>query len=200
MDDFDTQYIKNNISLSTIYCDFLPRVLFEQKRINEERKRELDAQNLIKLMQIKNEGEIVAAKMERMQAVFEHGTDVWNPLVLDYIDDINNPENIFKALNTKPKSTEKRDLKVSELIDDNPIRNDYEVKPLDLQVELEKLWSELIMPSDQKMDMAIKYGSHKASNLSEAIFLWQPVCALIIKREELLKSIEKFETKASDST
>lgn len=61
------------------------------------------------------------------------------------------------------------------------------------------------MPIDQKLDMAIKYGSHRASqlesvirNLIKALGLWKTVADLICEREEKLAEIEIFETKASD--
>ncbi|KAJ3296520.1 Coiled-coil domain-containing protein 87 [Borealophlyctis nickersoniae] len=69
------------------------------------------------------------------------------------------------------------------------------------QEELEALWVTLKMPLDQKLDMAIKYGSHKfAPKLQTAIRLWKAVSQHIIAREALLAEIETFERVASDPT
>ncbi|KAJ3093133.1 Coiled-coil domain-containing protein 87 [Quaeritorhiza haematococci] len=67
------------------------------------------------------------------------------------------------------------------------------------QQDLEAVWVTLKMPLDQKLDMAIKYGSHRfAPKLEKAIQLWKVVAEHIIDREELLKEIESFERDASD--
>ncbi|KAJ1337027.1 hypothetical protein BSLG_006787 [Batrachochytrium salamandrivorans] len=71
-------------------------------------------------------------------------------------------------------------------------------KSIDSQAELEVLWMTLKMPVDQKLDMAIKYGSHKFTKLETAIKLWQAASDLIIQREALLQKIEDFEMTASD--
>ncbi|KAJ1550810.1 Coiled-coil domain-containing protein 87, partial [Nowakowskiella sp. JEL0078] len=75
-----------------------------------------------------------------------------------------------------------------------------------LQAELEAIWVRLKMPADQKLDMAIKYGSHrfaaklekKIQTTIKAIKLWKNVATHIIDRENLLLEIEKFEGNASD--
>ena len=54
------------------------------------------------------------------------------------------------------------------------------------------------MPVDQKLDMAIKYGSHKFAKIDQAIELWGNVSELILEREMLLHDIEQFEMTASD--
>ncbi|KAJ3208022.1 Coiled-coil domain-containing protein 87, partial [Dinochytrium kinnereticum] len=70
---------------------------------------------------------------------------------------------------------------------------------LEAQNHLEQLWVALKMPVDQKLDMAIKYGSAKfAQKLKTAIELWETARNYIIDRENLLKEIEEFETVASD--
>ncbi|KAI9203632.1 uncharacterized protein BJ171DRAFT_137851 [Polychytrium aggregatum] len=68
-----------------------------------------------------------------------------------------------------------------------------------IQGELERLWRALYMPLDQKLDMAIKYGSHKfISKLETALKLWRSVSEHIQTRETLLIDIEAFERTASD--
>lgn len=54
------------------------------------------------------------------------------------------------------------------------------------------------MPVNQKLDMAIKYGSHNFSKIETAIPLWKQVTKLITKRELLLNELEVFEMTASD--
>ncbi|KAJ3334229.1 Coiled-coil domain-containing protein 87 [Blyttiomyces sp. JEL0837] len=67
------------------------------------------------------------------------------------------------------------------------------------QRELESLWVTLKMPLDQKLDMAIKYGSFKfAPKLEMAIKLWKLASEHIISREQVLAELEEFERKASD--
>lgn len=143
MDDFDEH-------LGSRYCDFLPRVLFEQKRISEERKRELDALNLIKIEHEKQEQEAVLATKRHIEEVFRHDKTRWNPAVLDYIDELNE---------TIPGKAVSKEEKIDEL------EKEKELTAIDMQPELEHLWSSLFMPLDQKLDMAIKYGSHKSSQI-----------------------------------
>ncbi|KAJ3025920.1 Coiled-coil domain-containing protein 87, partial [Rhizophlyctis rosea] len=67
------------------------------------------------------------------------------------------------------------------------------------QEELERIWGRLRMPVDQKVDMAVKYGSHRfAHKLGMAIQHWTAVSEHILTRETLLKEIEEFERTASD--
>ncbi|KAL2915676.1 hypothetical protein HK105_204861 [Polyrhizophydium stewartii] len=68
----------------------------------------------------------------------------------------------------------------------------------DPQAELEALWVVLKMPLDQKLDMAIKYGSHKFTKLSTAIRLWKTASENIMLREKLMSQLEDFEMTASD--
>lgn len=149
--------------------------------------------------QDRKEQEAIFAKKQRIVEVFEHDPSIWNPLVLDYMLDINDPDSEINQImkgnrKQKPIETEgvynSTQLKLAENIPDE--------KQIDLQSELESLWSELHMPLDQKLDMAIKYGSHKVNNTELAISLWKPVSALIKKREQLLVKIENFEMKASN--
>eukprot|EP00842_Homolaphlyctis_polyrhiza_P001287 jgi/Hompol1/2159/HPOL_002068-RA len=68
----------------------------------------------------------------------------------------------------------------------------------DPQLELEALWITLKMPLDQKLDMAIKYGSHKFTKMATALKLWKTASEFIVQREALLEQIERFEMTASD--
>ncbi|XP_048734506.1 coiled-coil domain-containing protein 87-like isoform X3 [Ostrea edulis] len=67
------------------------------------------------------------------------------------------------------------------------------------QERLEKVWAALEMPDNLKLDMAIKYSTNDYYvKLYEAIDRWEKVTELILKREELLAKLEKFERAASD--
>ena len=67
------------------------------------------------------------------------------------------------------------------------------------QQYLETIWLSLKMPLDQKMDMAIKFGSYKFKDKLElGIVLWEYAAELILEREALLKECEEFEMLASD--
>ncbi|KAJ3407268.1 Coiled-coil domain-containing protein 87 [Chytridiales sp. JEL 0842] len=78
------------------------------------------------------------------------------------------------------------------------VRTDSTLDIAQAQTELENLWITLKMPLDQKMDMAIKYGSFKfAPKLEKAINLWKTASDYIIDRENLLIDIESFEIIAS---
>ncbi|KAJ3069251.1 Coiled-coil domain-containing protein 87 [Podochytrium sp. JEL0797] len=70
---------------------------------------------------------------------------------------------------------------------------------LSAQQQLEALWVALKMPLDQKLDMAIKYGSKKFGNrLEAAITYWAKASGFILAREELLLEIEIYEREASN--
>ncbi|XP_050401287.1 coiled-coil domain-containing protein 87, partial [Patella vulgata] len=67
------------------------------------------------------------------------------------------------------------------------------------QDRLEKVWTALHMPDGLKLDMAIKYSCNEFFlQLPQAIYHWEKVTAQILKRENLLEKLEKFERKASD--
>ncbi|ROI15405.1 Coiled-coil domain-containing protein 87 [Anabarilius grahami] len=68
-----------------------------------------------------------------------------------------------------------------------------------MQVRLERVWNALHLPEGQRLDMAIKYSSHKyRDHLQEAISAWEQAARLIQKRELLLSRLEGFEREASD--
>lgn len=175
MDDFDNH-------LGTKYCDFLPRVLFEQKRKVEEKRRDIEALDLIKTEQAKKEQDEIDMTKQRMVEVFRHDRKLWNPAVLEYMDDslpssgegdkkeaVNVIPSVFLTsddMATNLDVTENENLKDEALkAVEAVIKKDAEAD-LNLQKELEYLWVSLHMPLDQKLDMAIKYGSHKASHIS----------------------------------
>ncbi|KAJ3027325.1 UNVERIFIED_CONTAM: Coiled-coil domain-containing protein 87 [Siphonaria sp. JEL0065] len=67
------------------------------------------------------------------------------------------------------------------------------------QQELETLWVALKMPLDQKLDMAIKYGSRKfGSRLELAIKYWKKAADQILAREQVLREIDEFEGEHSN--
>ncbi|KAK3097621.1 hypothetical protein FSP39_011468 [Pinctada imbricata] len=67
------------------------------------------------------------------------------------------------------------------------------------QERLEKVWTALEMPDQLKLDMAIKYSSNEYYiKLYEAIDRWERATDLILKREEFLGKLERFEREASD--
>ncbi|XP_052796425.1 coiled-coil domain-containing protein 87-like isoform X2 [Mya arenaria] len=67
------------------------------------------------------------------------------------------------------------------------------------QERLEKVWTNLEMPDGLKLDMAIKYSCNEFfMKLAQAIELWEAVTSKILRREELLVKLEKFERSASD--
>ncbi|WAQ98366.1 CCD87-like protein [Mya arenaria] len=62
------------------------------------------------------------------------------------------------------------------------------------QERLEKVWTNLEMPDGLKLDMAIKYSCNEFfMKLAQAIELWEAVTSKILRREELLVKLEKFE-------
>ncbi|XP_021368618.1 coiled-coil domain-containing protein 87-like isoform X2 [Mizuhopecten yessoensis] len=71
--------------------------------------------------------------------------------------------------------------------------------PLTPQDRLEKVWKSLEMPDSHRLDMAIKYSCNEFySRLFEVIDRWEKVTEFILKREDLLAKLEKFERNASD--
>ncbi|ORX43758.1 hypothetical protein BCR36DRAFT_373659 [Piromyces finnis] len=68
-----------------------------------------------------------------------------------------------------------------------------------MQEAMECIFDRLKMPVNEKIDLAIKYGSYEFSmKFIEAISCWNIVSKLIIKREEKLDRIREFETKISN--
>ncbi|OUM66860.1 hypothetical protein PIROE2DRAFT_59119 [Piromyces sp. E2] len=68
-----------------------------------------------------------------------------------------------------------------------------------MQEAMECIFNRLKMPINEKVDLAIKYGSYEFSmKFIEAISCWNIVSKLIIKREEKLDRIREFESKISN--
>jgi hypothetical protein len=161
--------------LAHIFCDFVPMLLYKEKR-EAERLQEIEQERLRdeELLRRQREKELEEqTKQEKVRELFEPEPDHWKVSVLDYI---------------APEETKDPDDEIPSAPSKGP----------HMQKMLEKLWSTLHMPADQKLDMAIKYGSHKFSKIGEAFQLWQDVADLILARESLLEDIEEFEMKASD--
>ncbi|GFO24604.1 coiled-coil domain-containing protein 87 [Plakobranchus ocellatus] len=67
------------------------------------------------------------------------------------------------------------------------------------QERLEKVWQQLQMPDNLRLDMAIKYSCNAYfSKLTEAMERWELVAESILQREALLTKLESFERHASD--
>ncbi|KAL6609256.1 hypothetical protein LY90DRAFT_639761 [Neocallimastix californiae] len=68
-----------------------------------------------------------------------------------------------------------------------------------IQEAMECIFNRLRMPTNEKVDLAIKYGSYEFSmKFIQAITCWNIVSKLIIKREEKLERIREFESKVSN--
>ncbi|XP_052280455.1 coiled-coil domain-containing protein 87-like isoform X2 [Dreissena polymorpha] len=83
--------------------------------------------------------------------------------------------------------------------DRSSVQSEAGEAPLTPQDRLEQVWNNLEMPDSLKLDMAIKYSCNEFfSKLAEAIERWEKVTQMILRREELLVKLEKFERTASD--
>lgn len=157
MDDFDS-------FLSLKYCDFLPKVLFEEKRLKEDKEKEngvekhsvLEARKLIQARQ--------DAKQSKIKKIFQYSKNTWNAEVLSYIDDLNASEGLTKE-ETEKKEIEDRVLRQTAQMPEDTAIDGKEIDMKALQHDLKKIWTSMHMPHDQQLDMLIKYGSHKASNI-----------------------------------
>ncbi|KAI8806093.1 hypothetical protein BJ742DRAFT_680429, partial [Cladochytrium replicatum] len=79
------------------------------------------------------------------------------------------------------------------------VRTESFVDIASVQPKLEKVWMMLKTPSDQRLSMAIKYGSHGfAPKLQKAIDMWEMLAEHVVQREALMQEIEEFEKSASD--
>ncbi|KAJ3109735.1 Coiled-coil domain-containing protein 87 [Physocladia obscura] len=127
-----------------------------------------------------------------------------------------NPANNFKS--ELPHINNNTSEKIAEAVDDTLNYSEVELAQVEAsmkkpkihkaksdtdisvaQQELEELWVILKMPLDQKLDMAIKYGSRKFSNRVElAIKYWKQASEYILAREQLLREIEEFEKVSSN--
>ncbi|XP_065059717.1 coiled-coil domain-containing protein 87-like isoform X2 [Rhopilema esculentum] len=82
----------------------------------------------------------------------------------------------------------------------NSVASDYLPPPeLTLQDRLERVWTMLKMPDNLRVDMAIKYSmDENARKFSEMVQCWEIAASCVVKREELISALEKFERNASD--
>ena len=68
-----------------------------------------------------------------------------------------------------------------------------------LQDRLEKVWNNLRVPDQTRLDMALKYSSNTwAPSIVGAIDGWEKCANVILTRESILAELEKFERYASD--
>ena len=68
-----------------------------------------------------------------------------------------------------------------------------------LQDRLEKVWNNLRVPDQYRLDMALKYSSNAwAPSIASAIDGWEKCANVILSRESILAELEKFERHASD--
>ncbi|KAJ3319933.1 Coiled-coil domain-containing protein 87 [Boothiomyces sp. JEL0866] len=175
--------------VASVYSDFIPMLVYQDKR-ERERLQELEEQKKILSMNLEEERlekKKEQERLERIEKIFNPQKNHWNAEVLDYIAG-------FNEAKPQPK-------KIEDMQDDDDIADFQSKAEMDAsqsQKELESLWVSLQMPIDQKLDMAIKYGSHKYAKLDNAIKLWKQASELIIKREKLLEEIEEFEMSSSD--
>ncbi|XP_041059046.1 coiled-coil domain-containing protein 87 [Carcharodon carcharias] len=69
----------------------------------------------------------------------------------------------------------------------------------DIQNRLQCIWTALRIPDSERLDMAIKYSSHKHKALvSKALEAWETAVKLIKEREYILSKLEQFERFASN--
>ncbi|KAJ3257111.1 Coiled-coil domain-containing protein 87 [Boothiomyces macroporosus] len=181
--------------VASVYSDFIPMLVYQDKR-ERERQQELEEQEKILSMNLEEERlekQKEQERLERIEKIFNPQKNHWNAEVLDYIAGFTNPQ-------PEPKKYIRADGRIENMQDDNI--EEFQAKPEmdtnESQKELESLWVTLQMPIDQKLDMAIKYGSHKYAKLDNAIKLWKQASELIIEREKLLEEIEAFEMASSD--
>ncbi|KAJ2997055.1 hypothetical protein HDV02_005925 [Globomyces sp. JEL0801] len=167
------------------FCNFLPLLIFQDQREKEKLQEIEDLKNSIDVdvERERIQKQLETEKAEKIKSIFTPQPGHWNPEILDYIDEMRKPKEA-------PIPDEKLNKNEKAVEEEKPIENP--------QSELASLWLKLQMPADQKIDMAIKYGSHQFRNVDQAIRLWQEVSNLIMERESLLVEIESFEMTASD--
>jgi hypothetical protein len=116
----------------------------EEARNDEYQEEEIDEAAVLQ-EKILQEEKVERERVERTEKLFRPIPNSWNAEVLDYM----------------------ADFQTSEIADTQmQIHPDPEIKNNSVQDELEMLWLKLHMPLDQKLDMAIKYGSHKKLDMA----------------------------------
>ncbi|KAI9334500.1 hypothetical protein DFJ73DRAFT_852920 [Zopfochytrium polystomum] len=213
--------------LRTRTCDFILDLLVdseEDARAMKKAMEEEEGRKTAEEARLRAEKER-EAKLERRRRLTEYQMGVWNAGTLEFMEEIQKlPQSELDELReseNEARSEANREEQEGQESDDENSARDEPVQnqphttvrvsralakrtssTVDItaaQQELENLWVTLKMPIDQKLDMAIKYGSYKfAPKLEMAIKLWKNASDLIIERESMMKDFEKFELTASD--
>ncbi|KAI8618334.1 hypothetical protein BC830DRAFT_955615 [Chytriomyces sp. MP71] len=215
--------------IRTRTCDFILDLLIDseeearafQRAMEEEANRKADEERLRKVQQEEDDRK----ERRRRRTLYSRGK--WNVGALTYMREVQQLE--FDDEQSIGLSSRDSGDEVPQVTDDSVVikpskslLNDKEAqlaavehsmakKPKFLrtksdtdisiaQRQLENLWITLKMPLDQKLDMAIKYGSHKfGPKLDLAITYWKKASEHIIAREQVLAEIEEFEKEASNT-
>ncbi|KAJ3115662.1 Myosin regulatory light chain 12B [Phlyctochytrium bullatum] len=205
--------------LRTRTCDFIMDLLIDREKDEEDMRRMLEEQERIRSSEEEKRRimELKEQNLERIRRLTEFKDGVWNAGTLEYMEEIQEQEKrkqrhssltgIIRQ-STPLEKIEGEDEKQDDNLAIEPptmtkmisfAQEEENLNIIEAQKHLEELWVTLKMPVDQKLDMAIKYGSPKfAQKLKTAIELWETARNYIIDRENLLKEIEKFEVVASD--
>ncbi|KAJ3124936.1 Coiled-coil domain-containing protein 87 [Nowakowskiella sp. JEL0407] len=204
--------------------DFVSQLLIDERLDAEVARLKLERDEMEKVEEEGREREEKWRRSceERRRKMLEFRDGFWNAGVIDYIEEINNDKNDMvesdgdgKVVGIESDAAGKFEGNVESSVPESPdAKPDLTTQPTNklhpitpktdldikkLQSELESIWIQLKMPTDQKLEMAIKYGSPRfSSKLEKAIELWKTITKNIIEREELLLKIENFESTASD--
>ncbi|KAJ3102504.1 Coiled-coil domain-containing protein 87 [Phlyctochytrium planicorne] len=211
--------------LRTRTCDFIMDLLVDREKDDETMRKLLEEQERLRSLEEENRRiqEERERKKDRVRHMTEYKDGLWNAGTLDYMQEVQDPDVDTIAIDavhnkglkpdsrgsspSRSKSPSNRRSKSADRTNDDSHSqikkleesNNANLDILEAQHHLERLWVSLKMPVDQKLDMAIKYGSAKFSQkLKTAIELWETAQNYIMDREALLKEIEHFEHFASD--
>ncbi|KAI9090457.1 hypothetical protein DFS34DRAFT_637422 [Phlyctochytrium arcticum] len=195
--------------LATLKTDFAFNLLYhEDERSEALRKAQEEAEAAAKAEEerkrVENERR---ERAEQRRQMLSYTPGEWNPKIMDFMEELNHAQTGDHGNLVSARPNETRDSEAHSQLDAaaspsqqraSSARPDS-VDIRQMQQELEALWTALKMPSDQKLDMAIKYGGHRfAPKLETAINLWKTASEHIFRREEVLQEIEIFEQTASD--
>ena len=164
--------------LSTTFCDFIPKILFEKKRVSERKQRALE-EEINKVAASKDrKNKRVLEKAQLTKNMFVHAEGTWNSAVLEYLGNDRN----FKDLEVSMPNM---------LAESFPSNGDYEN-------ELKQIWELLFTPVEHQIEMAVKYGHHSILPARRMAMVKDLKAAtLLIKaREESLVQISNFELHA----
>lgn len=201
--------------LSTQTNDYLSLIfhLYDDKNGIELKSEELEFKE--KQEKALREREKLINELKKQKLQYEPG--VWNtqtvllgglgkdPELEDYEDPVAlHHKSIVMKMATKKKkillfnSDEDDDMNENEnKLDSNIKIDDKDMKTP--QQRLEKIWSQLHMSDQEKLDMAVKYCCDEyADKIYTAINDWEKITELIIQRENLILELENFERNASD--